>query len=69
MRGETNESEIAENVYKSLKGRRYLIVMDDIWSTEAWDDVRNIFPDDKNGSRIMLTTRLSDVAAYVSSSS
>ncbi|KAL8557563.1 hypothetical protein ACS0TY_004854 [Phlomoides rotata] len=67
--GETNESEIAENVYKSLKGRRYLIVMDDIWSTEAWDDVRNIFPDDKNGSRIMLTTRLSDVAAYVSSSS
>ncbi|KAL8544422.1 hypothetical protein ACS0TY_004826 [Phlomoides rotata] len=50
-------------VYQSLKGMRYLIVMDDIWSTEAWDDVRNIFPDDNNGSRI-ITTRLTDVAAY-----
>ncbi|KAL8544402.1 hypothetical protein ACS0TY_004808 [Phlomoides rotata] len=64
MSGEKNESEIAVKVYQSLKGRRYLIVMDDIWSTEVWDDVRNIFPDDSNGSRIMLTTRLTDVAAY-----
>ncbi|KAL8544419.1 hypothetical protein ACS0TY_004825 [Phlomoides rotata] len=66
---EYNESEIAEKVYKSLKGMKYLIVMDDIWCNEVWDDVRNIFPDDKNGSRIMLTTRLSDVAAYASSGS
>ncbi|KAL8557562.1 hypothetical protein ACS0TY_004853 [Phlomoides rotata] len=64
-----NESVIAEKVYKRLKGRKYLIVVDDIWSTKAWDDVRNIFPDDKNGSRIMLTTRLSDVATYASSGS
>ncbi|KAL8544364.1 hypothetical protein ACS0TY_004777 [Phlomoides rotata] len=64
-----NESEIAENVYKGLKGRRYLIVMDDIWSTRAWDAVRYIFPDDNNGSRIMLTTRDSDVASYASSGS
>ncbi|KAL8544403.1 hypothetical protein ACS0TY_004809 [Phlomoides rotata] len=64
-----NESVIAEKVYKRLKGRKYLIVVDDIWSTKAWDDVRNIFPDDKNGSRIMLTTRLSEVAAYASSGS
>ncbi|KAL8557557.1 hypothetical protein ACS0TY_004849 [Phlomoides rotata] len=61
-----NESEIAQYVYQGLKGRRYLIVMDDIWSTEAWDAVRYIFPDDNNGSRIMLTTRDSDVAAYAS---
>lgn len=54
-----------ETVYKSLKGRRYLIVMDDMWSTEPWDDVRDLFPDDHNGSRVMLTTRLSDVATYV----
>ncbi|KAL8491443.1 hypothetical protein ACS0TY_023171 [Phlomoides rotata] len=67
--GETNESEIAENVYKSLKGRRYLVVMDDIWSTRAWDAVRNIFPNDNMGSRIMLTTRDSDVASYASSGS
>ncbi|KAH6769240.1 hypothetical protein C2S51_014576 [Perilla frutescens var. frutescens] len=65
---ESNES-VKVKVFKSLKSRRYLIVMDDMWSTEAWDDVRNIFPDDGNGSRIMLTTRLSDVASYPDSSS
>ncbi|KAK4433089.1 putative late blight resistance proteinR1A-10 [Sesamum alatum] len=59
---------MAVHVYKSLKGRRYLVVLDDIWSTKAWDDVRRIFPDDNNGSRIMLTTRLEDVAAYADSS-
>ncbi|KAL0417278.1 UNVERIFIED_CONTAM: Disease resistance protein RPP13 [Sesamum latifolium] len=49
-------------LWKSLKGRRYLIVLDDMWSTEFWDDLKRIFPDDVNGSRIMLTTRLLDVA-------
>ncbi|XP_042038861.1 putative late blight resistance protein homolog R1A-10 [Salvia splendens] len=54
----------SENVFKILKYRRYLIVMDDIWSTGAWDDVRCILPNDGNGSRVMLTTRETDVAAY-----
>ncbi|KAL8052295.1 hypothetical protein ABFX02_06G201811 [Erythranthe guttata] len=57
------------DVYQRLKGRRYLIVVDDIWSTRAWDDIKMIFPNDNNGSRILLTTRLSDVAAYADSSS
>ncbi|XP_042055128.1 putative late blight resistance protein homolog R1A-10 [Salvia splendens] len=38
--------------------------MDDIWSVEAWDEIRAILPDDGNGSRVILTTRLTDVAAY-----
>lgn len=38
--------------------------MDDMWSTKVWDDMRHTFPDDSNGSRIILTTRLSDVASY-----
>ncbi|KAL8544383.1 hypothetical protein ACS0TY_004793 [Phlomoides rotata] len=62
-----HELSMEERVYRSLKGMRYLIVMDDVWSTKAWGDVRNILPDDKNGSRIMLTTRLLDVATYASS--
>ncbi|KAG8380348.1 hypothetical protein BUALT_Bualt06G0006200 [Buddleja alternifolia] len=56
-------------VFQSLKGRRFLIVLDDMWSTKVWDDVRRLFPDDNSGSRIMLTTRLSDVAAYPTDSS
>ncbi|XP_027096302.1 putative late blight resistance protein homolog R1A-10 [Coffea arabica] len=60
----TND-QLAEVLYRSLKGRRYLIVMDDMWSAKAWDDVKRSFPNDKNGSRVVVTTRLTDVAIYV----
>ncbi|KAK4394341.1 Disease resistance protein RPP13 [Sesamum angolense] len=65
---ERNQS-LEEKVYKGLKGMRYLIVLDDMWSTKAWDEVKMILPDDDNGSRIIMTTRLLDVARYVDSSS
>ncbi|XP_057790591.1 putative late blight resistance protein homolog R1B-12 [Salvia miltiorrhiza] len=53
------------HVFQKLKCRRFLIVLDDVWSTKAWDELRLMFPDDRNGSRIILTTRLVDVASYV----
>ncbi|KAL7099391.1 hypothetical protein ACP275_09G082000 [Erythranthe tilingii] len=56
------EDELGERIHKSLWGRRYLIVMDDIWSVEVWDRVQIFFPDNGKESRIMITTRLSDVA-------
>ncbi|KAL0344284.1 UNVERIFIED_CONTAM: Disease resistance protein RPP13 [Sesamum angustifolium] len=59
---ERNQS-LEEKVYKGLKGMRYLIVLDDMWSTKAWDEVKMILPDDDNGSRIIMTTRLLDVAS------
>ncbi|XP_057803152.1 putative late blight resistance protein homolog R1B-14 [Salvia miltiorrhiza] len=55
-------------IFEYLMGQRYLIVMDDIWSKKAWDDVKILFPDAGNGSQIIVTTRLQDVAAYVDSS-
>ncbi|KAK4487688.1 hypothetical protein RD792_005651, partial [Penstemon davidsonii] len=64
---EMEEEVIAEYVYKRLKGMRYLIVLDDMWSTQAWDDLKWVFSDDDNGSRIVLTTRLFDLAVYTNS--
>ncbi|XP_049380849.1 putative late blight resistance protein homolog R1B-16 [Solanum stenotomum] len=61
---ESSDDELMEIVYRGLKGRRFLI--DDIWSTEAWDQIQRIFPKDNNKSRILLTTRLKYVADYVS---
>ncbi|XP_047965779.1 putative late blight resistance protein homolog R1A-10 [Salvia hispanica] len=58
---EIGESEIALKVFQYLKRRRYLVVIDDVWDKRVWDDIRCIFPDDNNGSRIMLTTRQLDV--------
>ncbi|OIT22275.1 putative late blight resistance protein -like r1b-16 [Nicotiana attenuata] len=51
-------------IYKKLKGLRYLVVMDDIWSGDIWDLMTRTFPDDNNGSRIILTSRLNEVAMH-----
>ncbi|MCD7458530.1 hypothetical protein HAX54_038501 [Datura stramonium] len=62
-----SDGELADRLQKRLKGRRYLIVVDDIWSTEAWDVIKLWFPEYKNKSRILLTTRDMKVAQYASS--
>lgn len=63
-----DEMKLEEEIYKYLKGRRYLIILDDIWSTILWDHIKHAFPKDCNGSRIIVTTRLWDVAHYVRTS-
>ncbi|XP_047983813.1 putative late blight resistance protein homolog R1A-3 isoform X3 [Salvia hispanica] len=62
-RGNLREDELGEQLYKYLIGRRYFVVMDDMWNIEAWDRVRRFFPDNQNGSRIVVTTRLSNLAS------
>lgn len=57
-----DEYSYAEMLYKCLKERRYLIVLDDIWSTKTWNELKPIFPDDNKGSRVIFTTRLAQVA-------
>lgn len=60
-----DREELEERLYKRLKGWRYFLVIDDIWAKEAWDNMKLIFPDDRNGSRIILTSRLAEVASHV----
>ncbi|XP_059285829.1 putative late blight resistance protein homolog R1A-10 [Lycium ferocissimum] len=57
-----SEDELLEKVHRILKCKRYLIALDYIWSIEAWDQVKRSFPDDGNGSRVVITTRLLEVA-------
>ncbi|KAL3504665.1 hypothetical protein ACH5RR_034506 [Cinchona calisaya] len=71
--GETNQShetsqvDFVQKLYQNLKGRKFLIVIDDIWDIEAWYDLKQTFPDDENGSRILFTTRHRDVALRANS--
>ncbi|XP_031108569.1 uncharacterized protein LOC116013047 [Ipomoea triloba] len=57
-----SNEELADLLRKCLMGRRYLIVVDDLWSTASWDEIQRCFPEDNNGSRILVTTRLQEVA-------
>ncbi|XP_031101272.1 putative late blight resistance protein homolog R1B-16 [Ipomoea triloba] len=63
----STDEDLTLKLYQCLKRQRYIIVVDDVWSGEAWDDVCNCCPDDGNGSRVLLTTRLVEVAHYTSS--
>ncbi|XP_042026598.1 putative late blight resistance protein homolog R1A-10 isoform X2 [Salvia splendens] len=63
------DNELKHILYQSLYGRRYQIVLDDVWSTKFWDEIRMYFPDNNEGSRIVITTRDSGVAKYADSSS
>ncbi|KAK1423639.1 hypothetical protein QVD17_18945 [Tagetes erecta] len=60
----TNDSQLRIWVHQHLKDKRYLIVIDDIWHKETWDKVKLYFPKDNNGSRILLTSRLVEVAKH-----
>ncbi|CAA2959154.1 late blight resistance homolog R1A-3 [Olea europaea subsp. europaea] len=60
------DESLGEKLYKSLKGRHYFIVMDDIWNVNAWDDMKRYFPDDRNRHRILFITRHENVGFQAS---
>ncbi|GMY04877.1 probable disease resistance RPP8-like protein 2 [Fagus crenata] len=48
---------------------KYLLVLDNISTKEAWDTLEAAFPKTTNGSKIMLTTRHNTVASHADQSS
>ncbi|MED6200011.1 hypothetical protein PIB30_081199 [Stylosanthes scabra] len=53
-------------VREFLTTRRYLVVLDDLWKTQDWDEVQDAFPNNNNGSKILITSRLKEVASHTS---
>ncbi|XP_047962834.1 putative late blight resistance protein homolog R1A-3 isoform X2 [Salvia hispanica] len=63
------DDQLGEKLHQTLFGRRYMIVLDDVWSVASWEKIMPYFPENGNGSRIVVTTRQQEVVNYIGSSS
>nr|XP_027099012.1 putative disease resistance protein At1g50180 [Coffea arabica] len=61
----SEQDELAELLREHLGARRCLIVLDDIWSTDAWDSLKDAILVSGHGTKILLTTRIRDVTVHV----
>ncbi|XP_076905017.1 putative late blight resistance protein homolog R1B-16 isoform X2 [Bidens hawaiensis] len=64
---EMSDQELGEKLYRKLKGRKYLVVLDDIWDYRVCNNLKVYFPDDNTGSRVIITSREIDVSLHVES--
>nr|XP_015868160.2 disease resistance protein RPP13-like [Ziziphus jujuba var. spinosa] len=62
-----SDEQLKVTLRDNLKGKRYFVVMDDVWKPQFWDEIRACFPNDSNGSRILITSREKEVASNASS--
>ncbi|XP_047974027.1 putative late blight resistance protein homolog R1B-14 [Salvia hispanica] len=59
-----DDDDTMENkLHRVMTLKKFLIVVDDLWSPKAWDDLRKGFghPRKRDGSRIIITTRIKEM--------
>ncbi|KAJ4827152.1 hypothetical protein Tsubulata_025827 [Turnera subulata] len=54
---------LVEMLVNYLERRRYVVILDDVWDTELWNNIKVALPNGPNGCRVIVTTRMEDVAA------
>ncbi|XP_039170404.1 disease resistance protein RPM1-like [Eucalyptus grandis] len=58
-----NEVAMREILNKYVQQQRFLVVLDDIWRMQDWELIVNVFQNGSSGSRILFTSRDSNVGA------
>ncbi|CAF2095178.1 unnamed protein product [Brassica napus] len=52
-----NENTLQAELFHLLETSKYLIVMDDVWKKEDWDIIKHVFPQERRGWKMILTSR------------
>ncbi|KAK7394392.1 hypothetical protein VNO78_14919 [Psophocarpus tetragonolobus] len=59
------DSELAKKLFKVLQEKKCLIILDDIWSNEAWDILSPAFPSQNTRTKIVFTSRNKGISLHV----
>lgn len=59
------DEELAKKLYKVQQEKKCLIILDDIWSDNAWDILRPAFPTENTKSKIVFTSRNKGISSHV----
>ncbi|OMO67943.1 Disease resistance protein [Corchorus capsularis] len=58
------DEELAKKLSDILKENKCLVILDDIWKTEAWDSIKPAFPTRDTSSKILLTSRNKEIVSH-----
>lgn len=61
-----SKNELKARFCESFKGKRYLVAIDCVHNCDKLDELMSLFPDESNGSRILLASRVSQTDLPVS---
>ncbi|WVZ54550.1 hypothetical protein U9M48_005331 [Paspalum notatum var. saurae] len=53
---------LIDSLREYLHGKRYLLMVDDLWDASVWEIIKCAFPETHCGSRVLTTTRIESVA-------
>ncbi|CAM0948173.1 unnamed protein product [Alopecurus aequalis] len=57
-----DEGKIISQIQEFLQGKRYLVVIDDLWNEDDWHIILSSLPYNYYGSRVITTTRVNGIA-------
>lgn len=59
------DDELARKLFKVQQDKKCLIILDDIWSNEAWDILSPAFPSQNTRCKIVFTSHNKDISLHV----
>ncbi|CAI9096317.1 OLC1v1032422C1 [Oldenlandia corymbosa var. corymbosa] len=60
--------QLEKHLCKNLKGKQYLIILDDVWEKDDWSRLKDAFPNNNKRCRVLITTRYERVAEHAKNS-
>ncbi|TVU41765.1 hypothetical protein EJB05_15312, partial [Eragrostis curvula] len=57
-----SSEKLVQELQNYLMDKRYLIMVDDVWTVRAWEAIQSVLPQNNLHSRIIVTTRIETVA-------